>query len=173
MPVDGTFPTATSQWEKRSIADEIPIWDPDICIELRAVRPRLPARGNTDMKVYDPALFSGGMPDGMKAKEWTGRDAPGAHMTIQVAPDDCTGCAVCVSICPAKSKEAVKHRAINMEPKRAHLDVERAAWDAFLEIPERDRTKIKIDNVKAARCSNRCSSSPVRARAVVRRRTSS
>jgi pyruvate-ferredoxin/flavodoxin oxidoreductase len=152
MPVDGTFPTATSQWEKRSIADEIPIWDPDICIDCgrcALVCPHAAIR----MKVYDPDFFSGNgrtAPEGFKAKEWTGRDAPGAHMTIQVAPDDCTGCEVCVSICPAKSKEVVKHRAINMEPKRPHLEVERAAWDAFLEIPERDRTQIKVDNVKGS-----------------------
>ena len=149
MPVDGTFPTATSQWEKRSIADEIPIWDPDICIDCgrcALVCPHAAIR----MKVYDPAFFNGGKPEGFKSREWTGRDAPGMHMTIQVAPDDCTGCAVCVSICPAKSKESVKHRSINMEPKRPHLEAERAAFETFLEIPERDRTLIKVDNVKGS-----------------------
>ena len=71
-------------------------------------------------------------------------------MTIQVAPDDCTGCGVCVNVCPAKSKEAVKHKAINMEPKEDHLEVERANWDFFKTIPEPDRTLININNVKGS-----------------------
>ncbi len=147
LPVDGTFPTATAQWEKRSIGDEIPIWDPEICIDCgrcALVCPHAAIR----MKVYEPEFFNGA-PE-LKSKEWTGRDAPGALMTIQVAPDDCTGCGVCVAICPAKSKEVVKHRAINMEPKLDHLEVEQAAWSAFLEIPERDRTLVQTDNVRGS-----------------------
>ncbi len=71
-------------------------------------------------------------------------------MTIQVAPDDCTGCGVCVDVCPAKSKEVVRHKAINMEPKLDHLDRERANFDFFLKIPELDRTQIKIETVKGS-----------------------
>ncbi len=147
MPVDGTFPTATAQWEKRSIADDIPIWDPDICIDCgrcALVCPHAAIR----MKVFEPEAL--GESNGMKTKAWTGRDAPNALMTIQVAPDDCTGCAVCVSICPAKSKESVRHRAINMEPKADHLAVEREAFARFLTVPERDRTAIKVDSVKGS-----------------------
>ena len=148
FPVDGTFPTATSQWEKRTIAHEIPIWDPEICIDCgrcALVCPHAAIR----MKVYDPAVADAG-PDGFKTKAWKGRDFEGMNLTIQVAPEDCTGCGVCVDICPAKSKEEVRHKAINMEPIRDHLDVERDAFRFFLDIPEYDRTELKVDNVKGS-----------------------
>jgi pyruvate-ferredoxin/flavodoxin oxidoreductase len=148
FPVDGTFPTATSQWEKRTIAAEIPIWDPDICIDCgrcALVCPHAAIR----MKVYDPAIAEAG-PDGFKTKAWKGRDFEGMNLTIQVAPEDCTGCGVCVDICPAKSKEEVRHKAINMEPIREHLGVERTSFEFFLDIPEYDRTELKVDNVKGS-----------------------
>jgi pyruvate-ferredoxin/flavodoxin oxidoreductase len=148
FPVDGTFPTATSQWEKRTIASEIPIWDPDICIDCgrcALVCPHAAIR----MKVYDPAIADDG-PEGFKTKAWKGRDFAGMNLTIQVAPEDCTGCGVCVDICPAKSKEEVRHKAINMEPIRDHIDVERDAFSFFLDIPEYDRAELKVDNVKGS-----------------------
>jgi pyruvate-ferredoxin/flavodoxin oxidoreductase len=151
LPVDGTFPTGTAAWEKRSIAHEIPIWDPSICIDCgkcALVCPHAAIR----MKVYEPAVLDGGSAgmSGLPHKEWKGRDLPGMSMTIQVAPDDCTGCGVCVDVCPAKSKEEVRHKAIDMEPKMEHLDVERARFDAFLEIPPLDRTRVRTDTVKGS-----------------------
>ncbi|HSF87243.1 MAG TPA: pyruvate:ferredoxin (flavodoxin) oxidoreductase [Acidimicrobiia bacterium] len=148
FPVDGTFPTATSMFEKRSIAQEIPIWDPEICIDCARcalVCPHAAIR----MKVYDPSIVEDA-PDGFLTKAWKGKDFDGMNVTIQVAPDDCTGCAVCVDVCPAKSKEVVKHKAINMQPKDDHLAVERASFDYFLEIPEYDRRLINIGNVKGS-----------------------
>ncbi len=148
FPVDGTFPTATAQFEKRTIAREIPIWDPEICIDCgrcALVCPHAAIR----MKVYDPGAIEDA-PDGFKTKAWKGRDFEGMNLTIQVAPEDCTGCAVCVDICPAKSKEMVKHKAINMEPIDDHLEVERTSFDYFLDLPEYDRTVLKIDNVKGS-----------------------
>ncbi len=148
MPVDGTFPTATAKWEKRSIADEIPIWDPDICIDCgrcALVCPHAAIR----MKLFDPD-DEAAAPASFKSKAWKGRDFAGKQMTIQVAPDDCTGCAVCVSICPATSKEVVKHKSINMEPKLDHLEAEREAFDFFLSIPEIDRTAVRPDTVKGS-----------------------
>ncbi len=145
LPVDGTFPTATTQYEKRSIAQEIPIWDPEICIDCARcalVCPHAAIR----IKVYDPADATASVP----SKEATGREWDGQLLTIQVAPDDCTGCGVCVDICPAKSKEAVKHKAINMEPKLDHLEVERDRFDAFLAIPEPARADVKLDTVKGS-----------------------
>jgi pyruvate-ferredoxin/flavodoxin oxidoreductase len=146
MPVDGTFATGTAQLEKRSIADEIPIWDPDICIDCARcalVCPHAAIR----MKIFDEADVADA-PDGFKWKAWEkGKDFAGHLMSIQVAPDDCTGCKVCVSICPAKSKENVSHLAINMEPKDDHLEVEREAFDFFLSIPELDRTEARPDTV--------------------------
>ena len=89
-----------------------------------------------------------GAPDTFQSKDSKGKDFAGYKMTIQVAPDDCTGCGVCVEVCPAKSKEAVRHKAINMEPKLDHLDAERTNFDFFLGIPEYDRTKVNTATVK-------------------------
>jgi len=148
MPIDGTFPTDTAKYEKRSIALEIPIWDPDICIDCARcalVCPHAAIR----MNVFDPARLEGA-PASFVSKEASGKDYPGYLLTIQVAPDDCTGCGVCVDICPAKSKEEVKHKAINMQPKLDHLEAERANFDFFLQIPTPAREDVKIDTVKGS-----------------------
>ncbi len=148
LPVDGTFPTDTAQWEKRSIAEEIPIWDPDICIDCgrcALVCPHAAIR----MKVYDPAELSSA-PDTFQTKEWSGRDFPGMNMTIQVAPEDCTGCGVCVDVCPAHSKEEVKHKSINMASHLEHVDAERGNFEFFLSLPELDRTEVKVDSIKGS-----------------------
>jgi pyruvate-ferredoxin/flavodoxin oxidoreductase len=148
LPVDGTFPTATAQYEKRSIALEIPIWDPEICIDCARcalVCPHAAIR----VKYYDPAELAEA-PDGFKSAESKGRDFPGMKFTIQVAPDDCTGCTVCVNICPAKSKEQVKHKAINMEWKDDHLEREREHFEFFLSLPEADRTQVNAVSVKGS-----------------------
>jgi pyruvate-ferredoxin/flavodoxin oxidoreductase len=148
LPVDGTFPTNTAKVEKRSIAHEIPIWDPDICIECglcTLVCPHAAIRS----KAY-PRESMNGVPDGFQSKPWKGKELTDHLMTIQVAPEDCTGCGVCVDVCPAKSKSAVKHKAINMEPKLDHLERERANFDYFLDIPELDRTQAKLDTVKGS-----------------------
>ncbi len=148
LPVDGTFPTGTSQYEKRSIALEIPIWDPDICIDCAKcalVCPHAAIR----MKVFEPSALEGA-PAAFQHKEWKDREHPGLWMTIQVAPDDCTGCGVCVDTCPAKSKEAVKHKSINMEPKLEHLEVERENFDFFRTIPAFDRRDVKVASIKGS-----------------------
>ncbi|HEY7754890.1 MAG TPA: pyruvate:ferredoxin (flavodoxin) oxidoreductase, partial [Actinomycetota bacterium] len=148
LPVDGAFPTGTAQWEKRSIALEIPIWDPAICIDCAKcalVCPHAAIR----MKVFEPAAAVDA-PEGFRHKEWRDRERPGMWMTIQVAPDDCTGCGVCVDVCPAKSKEVVKHKAIDMEPKVDHLEIERANFDFFLSIPPADRREVKVASIKGS-----------------------
>ena len=148
LPVDGTFPTGTTQYEKRSIATEIPIFDPEICIECAKcalVCPHAAIR----LKVFEEQDLEGA-PDSFKSRTYRSRDLENAFMTIQVAPDDCTGCTVCVDVCPAKSKTEVKHKAINMEPKADHLEAERANWDFFLTIPEFDRTLARGDTVKGS-----------------------
>jgi pyruvate-ferredoxin/flavodoxin oxidoreductase len=148
MPVDGTFPTDTAQYEKRSIAMEIPIWDPEICIDC-ARCPLVCPHAAIRIKYYDPAELEGA-PEGFLHAEPRGKDFPGKVFTIQVAPDDCTGCRVCVNICPAKSKEAVKHKAINMAPKDDHLDRERTSFSFFLELPEVDRTSVNLTSLKGS-----------------------
>jgi pyruvate-ferredoxin/flavodoxin oxidoreductase len=148
LPADGTFPLGTARLEKRSIADEIPIWDPSICIDCAKcaiVCPHAAIR----MKVFPPEALEGA-PEGFLAKDWRDRHLPGMKMTIQVAPDDCTGCGICVDTCPAHAKEAVGHRSINMEPKLDNLESERARFDFFLSIPEIDRTIVDPATVKGS-----------------------
>ena len=146
LPVDGTFLTGTARYEKRSIATEIPIWDPDICIDCGKCAIVCP-HATIRMKVYDPD-FLAGSPDAFRSKEFRSKELAGHRMTIQVAPDDCTGCGVCVDVCPAKSKSEVRHKAINMEPVMEHRDAERPSWDFFIDIPELDRDLITHDSVK-------------------------
>jgi pyruvate-ferredoxin/flavodoxin oxidoreductase len=148
LPVDGTFPTGTAQYEKRSIAQEIPIWDPDICIDCGKCAIVCP-HATIRMKVFEPSALAGA-PGSFKSKEFRSKDISGFRMTIQVAPDDCTGCGVCVDICPAKSKTEVRHKSINMEPVEAHRENEREAWDFFLSIPELDRDLLPHDSAKGS-----------------------
>ncbi|QDU41045.1 Pyruvate-flavodoxin oxidoreductase [Maioricimonas rarisocia] len=148
LPVDGTFPTATSQFEKRSIAQAIPIWDPDICIQCGLCALSCP-HAAIRSKAY-PADSVNGKPDSFQSRQWTGKDLPDWLMTIQVAPDDCTGCGVCVDVCPARRKDAAKFKAINMRPKQEHLAEERANFEYFRQLPEMDRTRISHDQVKGS-----------------------
>jgi pyruvate-ferredoxin/flavodoxin oxidoreductase len=148
LPADGTYPTGTSRFEKRSIAHEIPIWDPSICIDCAKcalVCPHAAIR----MKVFAPEALETA-PDGFLSKEWKARDLPGMRMTIQVAPDDCTGCGICVETCPAHSKEEVRHKSINLEPKDEHLDLERERFEFFLTIPEIDRAVVSPGTIKGS-----------------------
>jgi pyruvate-ferredoxin/flavodoxin oxidoreductase len=148
LPVDGTFPTATTQWEKRGIAQQIPIWDQSICIDCgkcAIVCPHAAIR----MKVY-PAAEAANFPPQFLSKEFKSRELPDHLITIQVAPDDCTGCGVCVDVCPAKDKTEVKRKAINLAPYLEHRDLERTRWDHFLSIPELDRSLLPRDTIKGS-----------------------
>jgi pyruvate-ferredoxin/flavodoxin oxidoreductase len=141
MPVDGTFPTATTQYEKRNIALEIPVWEQDICIQCgkcNFVCPHAVIR----MKVYDPKCLEGA-PEGFKSADAKMPDFKGQKFTIQIAPEDCTGCGLCVDTCPAKSKTDPKKKAINMAPQMPLRCVEAPKWEFFLNIPEYDRRKLK------------------------------
>ena len=146
LPVDGTFPTGTARIEKRSIALEIPIWDPDICIDCGKCAIVCP-HAAIQMKVFEPGALEGA-PDEFASKTFKSRDLPDHLVTIQVAPDDCTGCGVCVVACPAASKEAVGHKAIDMSPVAEHRDRERENWDFFREIPYLDREAVNHSTVK-------------------------
>ncbi len=143
FPPDGTWPSATSRWEKRSIAREIPDWDPKICIQCNKcalVCPHAAIRA----KVYEPEALAGA-PASFRSVPWKAADEPGARYTIQVAPDDCTGCGLCVAICPAKDKSAPKHKAIDMTPVEARREVERECWPFFEQLPESDRKDLRPD----------------------------
>ncbi|HSF42570.1 MAG TPA: pyruvate:ferredoxin (flavodoxin) oxidoreductase [Thermoanaerobaculia bacterium] len=148
FPVDGTWPVSTARWEKRNIAQRIPIWDPDICIQCNQcafVCPHAAIR----TKVYDPAELAGA-PESFLAMDYKSADFAGMKYTVQVAPEDCTGCDLCVTICPAKDRSNPRHKAIDMEPQRPVRDRERANFDFFLGLPEVDPTRIKRMDAKGS-----------------------
>ena len=145
---DGTFPVGTARYEKRNLADTLPVWDPSICIDCAKcalVCPHAAIR----MKVVDPAALEGA-PDGFKHKDWRDKHLPGMALTIQIAPDDCTGCGICIDTCPARSKEVAKHKSLDSEPKPDDLSALRANWDFFLELPEIDRATVDVATVKGS-----------------------
>ena len=143
------LPDGHGQYEKRAIAKEIPIWDPDICIDCGKCAIVCPARHHPHEGLRRPTR-STVRPPASVARTSGPRTSPGHRLTIQVAPDDCTGCGVCVDVCPAKSKTEVRHKAINMEPALEHRDVERARWDFFSSIPPLDRSLLPHDSVKGS-----------------------
>jgi pyruvate-ferredoxin/flavodoxin oxidoreductase len=146
MPIDGTYPTATTRWERRNIALEIPVWDPDICTQCGKCVIACP-HAVIRMKAYDPALLENA-PETFKSIDAKGRTFKGLKYTIQVAPEDCTGCSACVYVCPARNKEIEGRRAINMAPQPPLRATEKPNWEFFLSIPDFDRTKLKITTVK-------------------------
>ncbi|HXN56041.1 MAG TPA: pyruvate:ferredoxin (flavodoxin) oxidoreductase, partial [Myxococcales bacterium] len=147
FPVDGTFPTGTTRWEKRNVAVEIPVWDAVLCIQCNKcamVCPHAAIRA----KVYDPARLDGA-PTAFKSTDYRSNELKGTRYTLQVAPEDCTGCSLCVMVCPAKDKSNPRHKAIDMRPQLPLREAERANFDFFLALPEADRTKVRLD-VKGA-----------------------
>jgi pyruvate-ferredoxin/flavodoxin oxidoreductase len=143
---DGTYPTATSKWEKRNIALEIPVWDTKICIQCgkcAMVCPHAVLR----IKLYEPRHLAKA-PATFKAADARDREWQGLKYTIQVAPEDCTGCGICVDICPAKNKSETRLKAINMAPQPPLRKTESENWKFFLNIPNLDRRKIKTTNIR-------------------------
>lgn len=143
FPVDGTWPMGTAKWDKRNLAQEMPVWDPAICIQCNKcamVCPHAAIRA----KVYAPAALAGA-PSTFKAVDYKAHEFPGFRYTIQVAPEDCTGCNLCVMVCPAKDKSNPKHKAIDMQPQRPLREVERHNYAFFLQLPEADRAAVKQD----------------------------
>ena len=147
FPVDGTFPLGTTRWEKRNIASEIPVWDEKLCIQCNKCAMVCP-HATIRAKVYEPASL-GGAPPTFKSTDYRGNEFKGSKYTIQVAAEDCTGCSLCVMVCPAKDKSNPRHKAIDMHPQLPLREAERANYDFFLALPEADRTKVRLD-VKGA-----------------------
>jgi pyruvate-ferredoxin/flavodoxin oxidoreductase len=147
FPEDGTYPTATAQWEKRNIAQEVPVWEPDLCIECgkcMLVCPHATIRAKV-CKQEDLA----NAPAGFKTMPAKWRELPDQLYTIQVAVEDCTGCQLCVEVCPAKDKSNVSRKALNMAPQLPLRDSERVNWDYFLKLPEIHRNgNLTFRNIK-------------------------
>jgi pyruvate-ferredoxin/flavodoxin oxidoreductase len=147
FPVDGTFPTGTTRWEKRNIAAEIPVWDEKLCIQCNKCAMVCP-HATIRAKVYTPDGLDGAPPT-FKSTDYKGNEFKGSKYTIQVAAEDCTGCSLCVMVCPAKDKSNPRHKAIDMHPQLPLREAERSNYDFFLSLPEADRTKLRLD-VKGA-----------------------
>ncbi|MBU0691913.1 pyruvate:ferredoxin (flavodoxin) oxidoreductase [bacterium] len=148
--VDGTFPTGTTKWEKRNIALEVPIWDKEVCIQCNrcslvcphaAIRP----------KIYTEDALKGA-PATFESCKYIAKDMGRSDLfyTLQVAPEDCTGCGLCIDVCPAKNKQEVRLKAINMASHAEVVDRERVNYDFFLQIPDYDRTQLKVKSVKGS-----------------------
>ncbi len=146
LPQDGTFPSGTAMWEKRNIALDIPEWDEQLCIQCGKcvmVCPHAVIRA----KVYEADHLKGA-PAKFKAVPARWKDFGQMKYTLQVAPEDCTGCGLCVEVCPAKSKTDVKHKAINMVPQLPIRDQEAVNWEFFLNLPETNRSALSLNQVK-------------------------
>ena len=148
MPLDGTFPLGTTKWEKRNIALEVPAWDPEVCIQCGKCAMVCP-HATIRVKTYDKQYVENA-PESFKWTDAKGKEFADKAYTIQVAVEDCTGCALCVEVCPAKNKQETRLKAINMVPQIPIREQERTNWDYFLEIPEFDRRELKLDTIKGS-----------------------
>ena len=153
MPADGTWPTATTQYEKRNIGVNIPIWEPDACIQCAQCSFVCP-HATIRVKAYDPSQLKDA-PSAFKSVDATGKDMKGLKFTVQVAPEDCTGCGSCVFNCPGQKKDSDGNKvegvkAINMKFQEPVRQEETENYDFFLNLPETDRSRFKVTNVKGS-----------------------
>ncbi len=147
LPVDGTYPTGTTKWEKRNIATEVPAWDPEICIQCgkcALVCPHAVIR----LKIYDPAVLEGA-PQGFKTTPARFKEYKDLAYTLQASVEDCTGCSLCYEVCPVKNKRQPKFKAINMIDYTPEVrETERHNWDFFQSLPNVDRAELPVNQVK-------------------------
>ena len=146
LPIDGTYPTGTTKWEKRNIAIDIPVWDPDICIQCGKCSLVCP-HGVIRMKLVEPEMVKDA-PATFKVTPARYKEYKDDLFSLQVAPEDCTGCGLCVEVCPVKNKQQPKFKAINMEPQAPLREQEAENWDYFLSLPEVDRSEVNLSQVK-------------------------
>jgi len=146
IPEDGTWPTATTQWEKRNVALHIPQWDSNVCIQCGKCSIACP-HGVIRMKIYDAEKLTGA-PEAFSSVDAKGKNFAGKKFTLQVAPEDCTGCSVCVSVCPAKDKQNPEHKAINMVEQIPVRQRERENFEFFLSLPDYDRSQLNLRTIK-------------------------
>ena len=146
MPADGTWPTGTAQWEKRAIAMDLPVWDPDLCTDCGKCAVTCP-HAAVRIKIFPKEQLEGA-PEGFQSKPFRSRDLTDYQLSIAVAADDCTGCGICVDVCPAVSKSDPSHKSLDLVSALDHRDGLRTSFEHFLTIPEIDRTKVRHDTVK-------------------------
>jgi len=146
LPIDGTYPTGTTKWEKRNIAIDIPVWDPDICIQCGKCSLVCP-HGVIRMKIVEPEMVKDAPPT-FKVAPARYKEYKEDLFSLQVAPEDCTGCGLCVEVCPVKNKQQPKFKAINMAPQAPLREQEAENWDFFLSLPEVNRSEVNLSQVK-------------------------
>lgn len=148
LPPDGTWPVGTTRWEKRNIAEEIPIWKPELCTQCNhcvAACPHSAIRA----KVVSPEDMENA-PHALQSLDVKSRDMRGQKYVLQVAPEDCTGCNLCVEVCPAKDRQNPEIKAINMMSRLEHVEEEKANYDFFLDLPEIDRSKLERIDIRTS-----------------------
>jgi len=143
FPVDGTWMTGTTKYEKRGIALDVPAWEPSLCIQCNKCALICP-HACIRPKFYEPAVLADA-PATFKSMDYKSAEVKGKKYSLQVSTDDCTGCTLCVEICPAESKTEKGKKAINMTPVLPIRDAERQNWEFFTRIPEADRRTLKLD----------------------------
>ncbi|MGZ8227858.1 MAG: 4Fe-4S binding protein, partial [Methylococcaceae bacterium] len=149
LPVDGTFPTGTAAYEKRNLALQIPVWETDLCTQCGKCVMVCP-HGVIRSKIFSEDLITNA-PETFKHAPMLGKDFPaGLVMSYQVAPEDCTGCTLCVDICPIRDKSNVSRKALNMQPQPPIRESERVNWDFFLALPEYDRKLLKTNTIQGS-----------------------
>lgn len=144
--VDGTWPTATTQYEKRRVATDVPEWEPSLCIQCgkcAMVCPHAAIR----LKVAKPEALKDA-PVGFKSADYKGKEFAGDKFIVQCSAEDCTGCGLCAGVCPGKNRENPEQKALMMQPIEKNLDANIASWDFFKKLPEVDRTAIEPKLVK-------------------------
>ncbi len=146
LPDDGTYPTGTTKYEKRNIAEKIPVWDAEVCIQCADCSAVCP-HGVIRMKIYDPEKLEGA-PASFKSTDAKGKEFAGQKFTIQVSPEDCTGCGACWNICPVNKK--FDKKSISMEPQLPLREQEKENWEFFLDLPNYDRSKLNLNSTKGS-----------------------
>ncbi|MBG6248105.1 MULTISPECIES: pyruvate:ferredoxin (flavodoxin) oxidoreductase [Symbiopectobacterium] len=148
LPPDGTWPTGTTQWEKRNIAEAIPLWKPELCTQCNQCVAACP-HSAIRAKVV-PAEAMSDAPDSLQSLDVKARDMRGQKYVLQVASEDCTGCNLCVEVCPAKDRQNPEIKAINMESRLDNLSVEKNHFDFFLQLPEIDKSKLERIDIRTS-----------------------